>query len=184
LKNYSSLASLAKYQWLPELFNFGVRGVATSVTVNGVEVAPFTETLWLTIHWDVQSSTSNTVTQGNTTTTSTNQYVTGYATGVSANISGSTNIIGPFPDAVPDLVVHNTINIQQLNLDEVGHTVFANATTLVNSSSGNDVIYNAGFVYTGSGNDSVWGNTTGAALFLRSRGEAANDKGFEMRRVG
>jgi Ca2+-binding RTX toxin-like protein len=50
--------------------------------------------------------------------------------------------------------------IQAIDLGASNHTVYAGAYTLVNSSSGSDVIYDAGFAYGGNGNDTMYGGGT------------------------
>ena len=66
------------------------------------------------------------------------------------------------PQSIPVMYTNlqSTFEIQKINLGASDHTVYANQSTVVNSSSGNDTIYNAGFAYGGTGNDTLSGGGT------------------------
>ncbi|MHB1677396.1 MAG: lipase family protein [Sulfuriferula sp.] len=84
--------------------------------------------------------------------------------GLSAAIQSSPGNLttqGPFPQAIASTFIHflTTDVIQQINVGAGDHTIYgAGSNTLVNSSSGNDTIYNAGFAYGGTGNDTIIGS--------------------------
>ena len=91
-------------------------------------------------------------------TTNYSQYLAGFTTGPLSN-PGTLRTSGALPDAVAVQLWHNQADyeIQTINLGTSGQTVYANSQTVVNSNSGNDTIYDAGFAYGGIGNDTMIG---------------------------
>ena len=94
--------------------------------------------------------------------TVTDYLVSGTTSGsLSGSIQSSTGGLttqGPFPQLVSATFGHllTTDLIQQINVGVGDHTVYVwDSQALVNSSSGNDTIYGAGFAYGGTGNDTM-----------------------------
>ncbi|MGA7180289.1 MAG: hypothetical protein WBX11_11965 [Thiobacillaceae bacterium] len=71
---------------------------------------------------------------------------------------GSLTTQGDFPQAIQSQFLHlqTTDLIEQLNLGSGDHTVNASSVTLVNAGSGNNTIWNPGFVDAGTGNDVIY----------------------------
>ena len=108
-------------------------------------------------------SESQPVLSGYETVTSTMKTATAdpTVTGILAN-SGSLTTTGVEPQAVSaaNVSTQTLDQIQEITVGSGDHTVNAGAWTLVNSTTGNDTIYDAGFAYGGSGNDTMIGGGT------------------------
>ena len=82
----------------------------------------------------------------------------GTATSGLLSSPGSLTTTGVLPEAIQVTTYQNqeTEVTQQINVGSGDHTVYASSSDLVNSSTGNDTIYSAGFVDAGSGNDVIY----------------------------
>jgi Ca2+-binding RTX toxin-like protein/GH24 family phage-related lysozyme (muramidase)/pantothenate kinase len=87
-----------------------------------------------------------------------------YGTPVGTPISSPGNLTtsGSLPQAMQSLysLYYSNYEIQTINLGSSDQTVYAGANTIVNTSTGNDSIYNAGYAYGGFGNDTMIGGGT------------------------
>ncbi|MHB8562383.1 MAG: beta strand repeat-containing protein [Acidiferrobacteraceae bacterium] len=98
---------------------------------------------------------------GTTATTVVGGNVNGTVTGVLTN-PGTLTTSGPYQQAVQAGYsdVQFTDQIEELTVGAGNHTVNAGPWALVNSTTGNDLINNAGFAYGGAGNDTLMGGGT------------------------
>ncbi len=96
-----------------------------------------------------------------------NEYVTytniAYGTPIGGPLASPGNLqtSGAYPQALQSQYTdnQNVYEIQTINLGSSDQTVYANGQ-IVNTSTGNDTIYDAGFAYGGAGNDTMIGGGT------------------------
>jgi Ca2+-binding RTX toxin-like protein len=148
-------------------YTYGSPPIASSGPVGGVSI-PFGTSTYIdnngNIIWPVQWGTNTFYSVSGT--------LDGGFPGAMLSSPGYLTTQGPFPQAIAGTYYHlqTTDVIQQINVGAGDHTVYGayssyigpygSPATLVNSGSGNNTIYSAGFVDAGTGNDTIYGAGT------------------------
>ncbi|MDR3391640.1 MAG: DUF2974 domain-containing protein [Sulfuriferula sp.] len=109
----------------------------------------------------------------------TNSYynVSGTISGGMLFSPGNLTTTGAFAQLIAAGLYQNqtTDVVQQINVEAGDHTVYASSATLVNSGSGNNTIYGAGFVDAGTGNDVIYDYNNTGTVYCESGNDTIYD---------